>query len=63
MRDASRLHLYRIALTAAVDGNEAALDTVMDGLQLPELSRLINTLDVLKDKTEARRTVLLRAAR
>lgn len=63
MTDETRNHLYRVALGAAVRGNEEGLETVLETLGLPELSRFLNTLDVLKDKTEARRTVLLRAAR
>lgn len=63
MNAASRDHLYRIALGAAVRGNEEALETVLSTLAEPELARLVNTLEVMRDKAESRRTVLLRAAR
>lgn len=60
MRDQARMLTYRLALTAALEGDEPELERALGELDQSELSRLRNALHDMAEKAEARRKVLWR---
>jgi hypothetical protein len=51
---------YRLALTAALEGDETELERALGELDQSELSRLRNALHDMAEKAEARRKILWR---